>query len=290
MKKNYLILLMSFWSKIYLFNFSNYDNTPNTQTQTEKEIQTTQKYNLNDLRDEFLYENRNYEMLPDNRSLTNINLKGDSFHQILLEFSKNDLSKFNSPVQIITENSSKKVSLYSFADISIEDKLIKFTNEKMLKLLKNSKSNSNIIRIFADGGCALQSRLGFFGSTLYLNNDNIFKICGNLGHDCTNNTSEYMGLLVSLIILELMNVNEFTKNSDIKIKFYADSELMVRQMQGRYKVKTPHIGVLYNICKKIYSQLKNKEINHVLRHLNKEADYLGNLGRNFQINTIKIYY
>lgn len=66
------------------------------------------------------------------------------------------------------------------------------------------------------------------------------KIIGNLGYDCTNNTAEYMSLIMGLIFMQVIKV-------PVNLSFIADSELVCKQMTGSYKTKTPHIIVLNNI-------------------------------------------
>jgi probable phosphoglycerate mutase len=51
---------------------------------------------------------------------------------------------------------------------------------------------------------------------------------------------------------------------------------MVKQIQGRYKVKSPILRPLYDLAKKKIAQLEAFEITHALRHKNKDADRLAN--------------
>ena len=57
----------------------------------------------------------------------------------------------------------------------------------------------------------------------------------------------------------------------------SDSELLVRQMQGRYKVKSADLKPLYERASKMARQLKYFAIEHVRRELNKDADALANI-------------
>ena len=51
---------------------------------------------------------------------------------------------------------------------------------------------------------------------------------------------------------------------------------MVKQIQGRYKVKSPILRPLFDRARKKIAQLDAFEITHALRHKNKEADRLAN--------------
>jgi ribonuclease HI len=84
----------------------------------------------------------------------------------------------------------------------------------------------------------------------------------------TNNYAEYSGLLAALDFA----VRE--KHSSLKV--LSDSELLVRQMQGRYKVKSPGLIDLYDRARALVRKLEHFSIEHVLRQYNREADSLVN--------------
>ena len=84
----------------------------------------------------------------------------------------------------------------------------------------------------------------------------------------TNNFAEYSGLLAVL--------DYALKHGHRRLRVVSDSELMVRQIQGRYQVKSPGLKPLYEQAKKRIAQLDRFEITHALRHKNKDADRLAN--------------
>ena len=88
-----------------------------------------------------------------------------------------------------------------------------------------------------------------------------------LGHQ-TNNYAEYKGLLAVL--------DWALKNGARRLRVVSDSELMVRQMKGRYKVKSPGLRPLWEEAQKRALKLDGFEIQHTLRGGNKEADRLAN--------------
>jgi ribonuclease HI len=84
----------------------------------------------------------------------------------------------------------------------------------------------------------------------------------------TNNFAEYSGLLGCL---------DFAlKNGYRRLRVVSDSELMVKQIQGKYQVKSPDLKPLYDEAKRRISKLDGFEISHALRHKNKDADRLAN--------------
>jgi len=84
----------------------------------------------------------------------------------------------------------------------------------------------------------------------------------------TNNFAEYSGLLASLDFALAHGVR--------RLRVISDSELMVKQIQGKYQVKSPGLRPLYEQAKKKIAQLEGFEIVHALRHKNKDADRLAN--------------
>jgi len=84
----------------------------------------------------------------------------------------------------------------------------------------------------------------------------------------TNNFAEYSGLLASL--------DYALGHGHPRLRVVSDSELMVKQIQGKYQVKSPGLRPLYEQAKKKIAQLEGFEIVHALRHKNKDADRLAN--------------
>jgi probable phosphoglycerate mutase len=84
----------------------------------------------------------------------------------------------------------------------------------------------------------------------------------------TNNFAEYSGLL---------GVLKWGIEHEVKrLRVVSDSELMVKQMQGKYKVASPVLRPLYEEARKLSRHLENFEMRHTLRGGNKEADRLAN--------------
>ena len=88
-----------------------------------------------------------------------------------------------------------------------------------------------------------------------------------LGHR-TNNYAEYSGLLAAL--------DYAVTHGPKALKVISDSELMVRQIKGVYKVRNAALLELYHKAQQLIRQLEWFEIGHVLRESNREADRLAN--------------
>jgi len=84
----------------------------------------------------------------------------------------------------------------------------------------------------------------------------------------TNNYAEYSGLIAAL--------SYTTRHGFKALKVYSDSELMVKQITGEYKVSSPTLKELHAKAVRLIEDLEAFEINHVPREKNREADWLAN--------------
>ena len=84
----------------------------------------------------------------------------------------------------------------------------------------------------------------------------------------TNNYAEYAGLIA---VLKWAN-----DNGAKRLRVVSDSELMVKQMKGQYKVKNPGLFPLWEEAKRRAAKLDRFEMRHTLRGGNREADRLAN--------------
>ena len=94
------------------------------------------------------------------------------------------------------------------------------------------------------------------------------EVCGFLGHT-TNNVAEYSGLLEALRTAAGEGATE--------VEIVSDSELLVKQMLGVYRVKHPNLIPLFLEAKELTRRFKRFSIRHTLRAGNKDADRLANV-------------
>jgi ribonuclease HI len=96
----------------------------------------------------------------------------------------------------------------------------------------------------------------------------ILELAKNLGRE-TNNVAEYYALLAAL---------DYATSHGIRaLRIRSDSELLVRQMQGRYKVKSADLKPMHERASKLARQLEYFAIEHVRREMNRDADGLANV-------------
>lgn len=90
-----------------------------------------------------------------------------------------------------------------------------------------------------------------------------------LGHT-TNNVAEYRALLLGLERALACGVSV--------LEVRADSELLIRQLKGEYRVRSSGLLPLYTEAKQMLARFASVELRHVRRELNAEADRLANRG------------
>ncbi|HEV2474555.1 MAG TPA: ribonuclease HI family protein [Chthonomonadales bacterium] len=86
----------------------------------------------------------------------------------------------------------------------------------------------------------------------------------------TNNVAEYTAMIRALEEARALGCNS--------VKVYTDSELMARQLNGLYKVKSAHLFPLFARARLLLQQFRKATVTHVPREYNCRADKLSNLG------------
>ncbi|HEX21041.1 MAG TPA: ribonuclease HI family protein [Actinobacteria bacterium] len=129
-------------------------------------------------------------------------------------------------------------------------------------------SNNKLI-VFSDGAARGNPGPAGAGGLVRArkNQEILAKTCEYLGEK-TNNVAEYMALLLTL--------NQARQWPTAELEIFADSELMVRQLNGVYRVKDATLKLLYQRVNLILQDFPRTSITYVPREKNKEADALAN--------------
>jgi ribonuclease HI len=122
-----------------------------------------------------------------------------------------------------------------------------------------------------DGGSSGNPGIAGAGAVIYFDNQEIWAGSMYVGSMETNNTAEYCGLILGL--------EEAIKQNITILWVYGDSLLVINQITGKYKVNASHLKVLYDRVMELIGYFEKITFSHILRHLNKRADYLSNIGR-----------
>jgi ribonuclease HI len=124
------------------------------------------------------------------------------------------------------------------------------------------------LQIHIDGGC--RGNPGDAGYGVYVQDGrgaDVARLYGYLG-PATNNVAEYQGLINGLLFA--------LEHGARRVRVYSDSELVVRQVQGRYKVKHEAMVPLHRQAMDLLGRFAQWTVTHVPRQQNKEADKLAN--------------
>ena len=124
------------------------------------------------------------------------------------------------------------------------------------------------ISAHCDGGARGNPGPAGFGALIQDANGNVLAELSEFLGIRTNNYAEYSGLLASL--------QYALDHHHPRLRVVSDSELMVKQIQGKYKVNSPDLKPLWQEAKNRIAKLEAFEISHALRHKNKDADRLAN--------------
>lgn len=146
---------------------------------------------------------------------------------------------------------------------------LKEVNPVLSKLYKKLTEEEKI-ELYVDGASDLHSKTAGIGGVFYRNGEELYSFSEYI-HDITNNEAEYSALLKGLEIAYEMKM----KN----LKIYADSELIVKQINGEYRVRHPRMQVLYQQAMKYFNRLEGWSFIHVSREKNIRADKLSKEGR-----------
>ena len=124
------------------------------------------------------------------------------------------------------------------------------------------------VRVYSDGAARGNPGPAGAGAVLMDTEGAVVARLGQFLGTQTNNYAEYMGLLLGLQHARTLGARE--------VEVYADSELLIRQLDGRYQVKSPTLKPLFLEAKKLLATFSKVKLAHVPRAQNAEADEMSN--------------
>jgi len=177
---------------------------------------------------------------------------------------------FKDVLNVFAKNLSHKDVLDIYSQLSISDLEFVFTSIKdslTVERPSNKIDYKDVLTIHFDGASRGNPGRAGVGAVGKVNNEIIFETKKFIG-ETTNNVAEYNGLLLALRKAKYYKAK--------KIHLISDSELLVKQVNGEYKVKNPDLKKLYLSAFELLDSFISWDIKHVLRHFNKHADALAN--------------
>ncbi len=192
--------------------------------------------------------------------------KCHDYHESWLSSIENKLTIEANVDTSLSENKNKRTDWVETIDEWISNELYK--NESQLK--ENNSNNYPILRF--DGACrGNPSDVIGIGCLIY---NDTSTLCQKSEHyfmpdKGTNNVAEYKALIDGLEMAK--------ENSITKINIQGDSQLIINQMTGVYKVKAENLIPLYEKAKQLETYFDKINYSHIKREFNKAADKLANL-------------
>jgi len=163
-----------------------------------------------------------------------------------------------------TETSELRKLLQSIDEYSIEG-----LDVSILKAISNKLDRIGKIELYVDGAADLHSKTSGIGGVIYRNGEELYSFSEYLD-DSTNNEAEYKALIKGL--------KELIKLNLLDAKVFADSELIVKQINGEYKVKNERMQVLHKEAMNLFGKFNSWTLSHVRREKNMVADKLSKEG------------
>lgn len=130
--------------------------------------------------------------------------------------------------------------------------------------MKNRKTYA----LYTDGASRGNPGKAGGGAILYDESGQIISSAKNFLGVCTNNIAEYRALILGL--------EEALSNGCRCLRIFLDSELLVKQINGSYRVKNGNLIKLMKDVRKLLSFLDEYSVEHIERNKNKAADRLAN--------------
>lgn len=123
--------------------------------------------------------------------------------------------------------------------------------------------------VYTDGGSRGNPGKSACGIVIFDMNDKLFKMDGMYLGVKTNNQAEYLGLIEALKMMQTISCDY--------VKCYLDSELIVKQLTGVYKIKNENIKKYKHTIDQLVQKFKKIEYLHIRREKNTFADKLVNI-------------
>ena len=132
-----------------------------------------------------------------------------------------------------------------------------------------SLARSRMITVYIDGGSRGNPGPAGYGVQIVEDDGSVVAELHEFVGQTTNNVAEYHGLLAALGWALDRGLDALHVRSD--------SELLVKQLRGEYRVKNPGLQPLYQDARRLVQRIGHVTFEHVRRELNKQADRLANL-------------
>lgn len=177
-------------------------------------------------------------------------------------------------LRFIAQNERLAATLEAFPSLTrdklaaILERAAESIDSAQAPVLESAPRQASRVRVYSDGAARGNPGLAGAGAVLVDTAGQVVDRIGKFLGTQTNNYAEYMGLLLGLRRAHELGVGE--------VEVYADSELMIRQLSGRYQVKSPTLRPLYEEALRRLNEFSRVKLVHVPRAMNAAADEMSN--------------
>ena len=133
--------------------------------------------------------------------------------------------------------------------------------------------------IYTDGASRGNPGPSALGVHIVDDNGHVYAQIGERLGRQTNNFAEYAAVARGLEVALAHQVRQITLRSD--------SQLLIRQLGGKYNVKARNLVPLFHECKNLLQQFDHFKLEHIRRELNKKADSLANKALDQDLSLVK---
>jgi ribonuclease HI len=132
----------------------------------------------------------------------------------------------------------------------------------------SSPRAARVLRVYSDGAARGNPGLAGAGAILTLPTGEVVERLGLFLGSQTNNHAEYMGAILGLERARALGAEE--------VELLADSQLLIRQLSGRYQVRSATLRPLYQQAQALLAGFRRHTLTHLPREENREADAMSN--------------
>lgn len=125
-------------------------------------------------------------------------------------------------------------------------------------------------KLYFDGASRCNPGLAGYGGVIYNDTEEVLTYYDKFNNPKTNNYAEYYAVYVGLSKAIELGIKE--------LEVYGDSNLVVQQLNKKWKVKSDNLREIFNKCCNLIEKFDSITFQHVLRKYNKRADELANKG------------
>ncbi len=184
-----------------------------------------------------------------------------------LVYKSIDIEKLKVQNKTVTKKRIDK--LFQYLKYHVERDYLAISDKEKTGV-SNTNNEIDLIVVNTDGGSRGNPGESGIGVAVFDKDSNLINEASDYLGVATNNIAEYKALILGIKLSMEYNAK--------KILFKSDSELMVKQIKGEYRVKNPQLKLLFTEAQNLLKKLPNWKIVHVRREENREADLLANKG------------